>query len=162
MSHQVILEYTETLLRQTVYAFWRRSLGVWYWVVWSLLSFYFVYLCRGDNSWEVGALGAILILGLALPILIYFVHLRNGLAKFRAMGEPTVELNLEDETFTIKSGIGASSLKWSVVTEVWRFPSFWLLMFSKSQFITIPLATVPLEAQQFILNHVSANGGKIG
>ena len=77
------------------------------------------------------------------------------------MGAPTATLSLDDASFTMSSGLGSASLKWSSVTEVWRFPSFWLVLFSKAQFVTLPLASVTAEAQAFILSRVSAAGGKV-
>ena len=156
------LEYTEPLVREAVVAFWRRSLGVGFFVCLGFLLCVFLFMVwEGDRSWGVGALGAFLVLGVGFIVFLYFVHLRNGLAKLRSMGEPTATLSLEDESFTITSGLGSTSLKWSVVTELWRFPSFWLLLFSNAQFITVPLASVPAEAQEFMMNRVRAAGGKI-
>jgi hypothetical protein len=44
---------------------------------------------------------------------------------------------------------------------VWRYPSFWLLFFSKTQFATLPLADFSPEAKAFILERVQDSGGKI-
>ncbi|MFZ4732759.1 MAG: YcxB family protein [Pirellulales bacterium] len=41
-------------------------------------------------------------------------------------------------------------IPWSTVTAVWRFPTFWLLVFSQSQFITIPLESLPLDVRSRI------------
>jgi hypothetical protein len=43
-----------------------------------------------------------------------------------------------------------------------RFPGFWLLFFSKSQYVTIPLADFTPEVEAFFLERVQAAGGKIG
>ncbi len=162
MPHIATLEYTEPLLREAVFAFWRRTVGVGFFIALALLLGSLAFLVwRGDRSWFVGALGAFFILGLGFAFVVYFVHLRNALAKFRGMGAPIATLSLDDASFSMSSGLGSTSLQWSAVTEVWRFRSFWLLLFSKAQFVTVPLATVSAEAQAFILSRVSAAGGKV-
>lgn len=162
MALSTTLEYSEALVREAVRAFWRRTVGVGFVVALTLLAGSLaVLLWHGDRSWFVGAIGAFLLFGLAFAALVYTVHLRNALAKFRGMGPPVATLELADDTFTVASGLGRSSLPWSAVTEVWRYPTFWLLLFSKSQFITLPLASLPADAQTFILARVAAAGGKV-
>ncbi|KQZ30488.1 hypothetical protein [Duganella sp. Root1480D1] len=41
------------------------------------------------------------------------------------------------------------------------YSGFWLLLFSKAQFITLPLETVSQEMQAFVLKSVQASGGKV-
>ncbi len=162
MPHVTTLEYSEPLVRAAVFAFWRRSVGVGFFIALSLIIFSLSFLIwHGDRSWVVGALGAVFLLALTFAFLVYFVHLRNSLAKFRAMGAPVATLSFDDASFTMSSGLGSTSLRWSAVTELWRYPSFWLLLFSKAQFVTIPLATVSPEARAFMLSRVAAVGGKI-
>lgn len=162
MTHVATLQYSEPLLRQAVFAFWRRTVGVGFFLALALIACALGFLLwRGDRSWFVGALGAFLVFGLGFALLVYFVHLRNTLAKFKGMGAPIATLSLEDASFTMSSGLGSTSLQWSAVTEVWCFPSFWLLLFSKAQFVTLPLISVPAETQAFILSRVSAAGGKV-
>ncbi len=162
MLHKITLNYTESLLRQAVYAFWLRTVGIGFFVALSLLACSLAWmLWRGDRSWLVGALGAFLLLGLGMAVLVYFVHLRNTLAKFRAMGAPTAVLELGEASFAVSSGLGSSTLAWSAVTEVWCYPSFWLLLFSKAQFVTLPLASAPPEMQAYILSRVSGAGGRV-
>lgn len=162
MPFVTTLEYTEPLVRGAVVAFWRRTVGIGCFVALALLACSLAFLLwQGDRSWLVGAIGAVLFFGLGFASLVYFVHLRKALSKFRGMGSPVATMELADASFTISSGLGSTSLQWSAVSEVWRFPSFWLLLFSKAQFVTLPLASVPAEAQEFILSRVSAAGGKV-
>ncbi len=37
-----------------------------------------------------------------------------------------------------------------MITEVWRFPRFWLILYSRSQFSTLPLDCLDEETQDFI------------
>lgn len=156
------LEYTEPLVREAVFAFWRRTVGVGFLVAPGLLACALGYLLwHGDRSWLVGAMGACLLFGPGFALLLYAVHLRSAMARFRGMGAPVATIELAEASFTMSSGLGSTSLQWSAISEVWRFPSFWLLLFSKSQFVTLPLAAVPAEARSFILDRVTAAGGKV-
>ncbi len=160
--HQSTLTYTEPLVRKAVFAFWRRTVGIGFFIALGLLSCSLILLIwQGDRSWVVGALGAFLVFGLGFALLVYVVHFRNALAKFRGMGAPTATLLVDDASFTMASGLGSTTLQWSAVTEVWRFPSFWLVLFSKAQFVTFPLASVTADTQSFILKRVAAAGGKV-
>jgi hypothetical protein len=162
MLHKTTLNYTESLLRQAVYAFWRRTVGVGFFVALSLLACSLAWmLWQGDRSWAVGAVGAFLFFGFGFAALVYVVHLRNTLGKFRAMGAASAELELGEASFVVSSSLGSSTLAWSAVTEVWRFESFWLVLFSKAQFVTLPLACVGPEMQAFIVSRVLSAGGKV-
>jgi hypothetical protein len=162
MHHIATLEYSEALVREAVFAFWRRTVGIGFFVALALLACSLAFLLwQGDRSWLVGAMGAFLFFGLGFALLLYVVHLRNALARFRGMGSPVATLELAEASFSLSSGLGSTSLQWSAVSEVWRFPTFWLLLFSKAQFVTLPLATVPVEARDFIIGRVSAAGGKV-
>lgn len=162
LKHQTTLVYTEALLRRAVFAFWLRTVGIGFLVALALLACSLAFLLwRGDRSWFVGALGAFLVFGLGFAALVHRVHLHQSLAKFRAMATPQAELVLDETSFTMTSNLGSSTLHWPAVTEVWRYPTFWLLLFSKAQFVTLPLADVPSDAQALILNRVAAAGGKV-
>jgi hypothetical protein len=162
MTHQTTLRYSETLLRRSVFAFWRRTVGLGF-----LVALVFVggglaqLLYIGDTSWIVGALAVALVVGVSFIVAIYVVHFRNAMQKFRDMGTPEALLVVEDKAFTLTSGIGSTSLAWSSIAEVWCFTDFWLLLFSKAQFSTIPLANVSPEMQTFVLQRVRSAGGKI-
>ena len=162
MQQQATLIYSEPLLRKAVSVFWRRTVGLSF--LFALLftaSSLAVLIWYGDRAWLVGVVGAILFLAIALALLVYFVHRHNALAKFRAMGAPTASLTIDHASLTMTSELGSTTLPWSSVKEIWQYPSFWLLFFSKGQFVTLPLASVPAEMRAFILGRVSATGGKV-
>ena len=61
----------------------------------------------------------------------------------------------------MSSDIGTTTLQWSVVKELWQFPTVWLLLYSKAQFSTLPLACLSPETQAYIVQCVRAAGGKV-
>jgi len=157
------LAYNVPLLRRAAFAFWKRSIGMYLpLAVIVMLAAITSQIANGDRSWIVGVEGAVLLMTLAFMVALYFVHYRNALAKLRAMGgRAEARFVADDETFTLESAIGRSTFAWSSIKEVWCFPAFWLLLFSKAQFATIPLECVPLEMQAHVLDRIRSAGGKI-
>jgi YcxB-like protein len=162
MSHEVILRFDEPLLRRAILCFWWRVIGIRFVIAMVVMAVGLVVLVSGgDRSWFVGVLATVLALGVAFVVAIYVVHYRHSLRVFRKMGDPEATLTLTESSLSMSSGAGSSTIPWSTVTELWQFPDFWLLFFSKSQFVTIPLANFTPDAKAFLLGRVEASGAKI-
>jgi hypothetical protein len=157
MRYVATLHYTEELVRSAVLSFWKRSVG------WKLIAsvvacgagFTFLF-ATGDRSWRVGALGVFVALAALLVAMAYVVHLRQSLKKLRALGSPIATFAAEEACFTLTSDVGSSTFKWSVVHDVWQFEQYWLLLFSRAQFVTLPLADLPGEMRAYVLEKVMA------
>ena len=149
------LRYSEPLLREAVRHFVfrsiRRGLGLRFVVVLALVAAATVYLIvHGDRSWFVGVIGSLFaFVGLFFAI-IYVAHFRNTVGRFRQMRVPEATLSCSEDQFTLKSELGSATMPWSSITEVWRHPHFWLIIFSPSQFSTLPLDCLDDEARAFI------------
>ena len=118
-------------------------------------------LVDGDRTWRVGALGTAVVVGIAMVVAVYFIHYANSLRKFRDMGSPQATFKAEEASFTVASSAGSSTIPWSSVTEVWLLKNCWLLLFSKAQFMTIPLPSASEVFRAFVLQRVVAAGGKV-
>ncbi len=162
MEHETTLEYTVPLLREAVAGFWRRSIGVGMPIALTVcVGAFALLLAQGDRSWVVGFLGAAIAFGAALSIAIYVVQYRNALRKLHDMGSPRATFKASADSFTVRSDSATSTVPWSAVTQVWKFKSCWLLLFSKAQFMTLPLSSVSQDLQAFVLARVAAAGGKV-
>jgi hypothetical protein len=162
MPHEATLIYSTTLLRQAVFAFWRRSVGVGFFVALLVAALGLVVLVvLGQASWLIAALASILVLGIAFAIVVYIAHYRRSLRKFRQMDNPQATFHAEESSFTMSSDIGTTTLQWSAVKELWQFPNVWLLLYSRAQFTTLPLACLPPETQAYIVQCVRVAGGKV-
>jgi YcxB-like protein len=162
MTHQVTLHYDEQLLRRVVLSFWWRVVGPS--TVVALLvavAGLVMVISNGDRSWFVGFLGTVVGMCVIFIVMVYVIHYRNVMHKFGAMGNPEATLVASEESFSLSSGLGSSTLRWASIKEVWQFPTFWLLLFSKAQFVTIPLADLTPDAKAFIVARVQDAGGKI-
>ena len=162
MEYQAKLQYDSALLREALFGFWWRTVTGRLLVALTVSLFGFVYCwVNGDRSWLIGVLGAVLVSGVGMIMAVYFVHLANMKRKIKNMGTPEATFTASDSSFSVASGAGSSTMPWASVTEVWQFKRCWLLLFSKAQFITVPLSNVPEEMREFILQRVTAAGGKI-
>jgi hypothetical protein len=151
----ITLHYSEGLLRRAVRAFWwhvtRWSYAVPLAVGGAALA---VGLWRGDRSWVVGVLGTLLGCLVLISATVYVGHYRSSLGYFRRMRVPEATLELGEERFRLTSELGMSEIGWDAITGVRRYPEFWLLYFSRAQFMTLPTADLPEEARTLILARV--------
>ena len=162
MDRSTTLHFTKPLLRQAVRGFWWRVVGFRFLLALVLVATGLIMAVqRGDTSWLVGVLGSVCALGIGFAVALYVVHYRNSVNKLHAMGRPHATLEVCDSQMTVSSGAGTSSFPWATVTEVWQFNTCWLLVLSKSQFLTLPLADLPPELAAFLLARVRAAGGKV-
>ena len=162
MPHEATLIYSESLLRQAVFGFWHRSVGIGFFVALLIAALGLVVLVAlGQSSWIIGGLATVLAVGLAFAIVVYVVHYRRSLHKFRQMNSPQATFCAEESSFTMVSDIGTTTLQWSAVKELWQFSNVWLLLYSKAQFTTLPLACLSPETQTYIVQCVRTAGGKV-
>jgi len=162
MPHEATLIYSKALLNQAVFAFWRRSVGIGFFVALLIAALGLVVLVAlGQASWLIGALATVLALGIAFAIFVYVVHYRRSLHKFRQMDNPEATFRADESSFTMSSDIGTTTLQWSAVKELWQFPNVWLLLYSKAQFTTLPLACLPPDTRAYIVERIRESGGKV-
>jgi hypothetical protein len=161
-TFEATLVYDEALVREAVFGFWWRSVQRRTLVAWAISAALVAWLwSTGDRSWLVGLLGAALLFSAAMIAAVYHVHRANAMRRLADMGAPTAILTAGADSFTVMSGAGSSTLPWSAIREVWQLERCWLLLLSKAQFMTLPLATVPEEMRRFIAARVAAAGGAI-
>jgi hypothetical protein len=162
MIKPITLHYSEDLMRRAITAFWWRTTG---WNFFAALAFGFALLTylliSGNRSWEVGVFGSVMGFALILAVVIFFTHYRGLLERLRRMRKPEAILEPGEINVRISSDLGTSEFPWNTITEVWRFPDFWLLFFSRGQFITLPIADLDGKAQEIILSRLKSHGTKL-
>ena len=162
MSHEATLIYSESLLREAVFGFWRRSIGMGFILMLVALAVVLgVLVALGAPLWIIVTLAVLLVLAAAVAVALYIGYYRNSLRKFRTMNTPRATFRADESSFTMTSDAGTTTLQWSAVKELWQFPSVWLLLYSKTQFSTLPLACIPPEIQAFVRERVREAGGKV-
>lgn len=161
VTRKIALHYDEKLVREAARSFWRRTVGDMFLRV--LLMFTLAYgaaILMRVHLWMGDVVLSVLVLAYALIIVLYRVHVGNALKKFRKMKAPDAQLSMADETFTLSSDLGVTTLPWSSVTEIWKFERFWLMLFSPSQFATLPMNNFSQEDREILLSHIKKAGGK--
>jgi hypothetical protein len=162
MAHQAPLIYSKQLLQQAVLRFWWHTTGTRFFVALAIAAIGFSMLvANGDTSWLVGVLGAVLAIGVVMTIAVFVVQYRFALSKLKAMGEPRATLSIDEKSVSFSSGAGSTTLPWSAVSKIIQFETFWLLMYSKSQFSTLPTANLSPEIRAYIIERSRAAGAKV-
>ena len=162
MTTTVTLQYTEADVRTAVNCYWKRSIGVTFVAATLFLIAVFVWrVAEGDRSWIIGMLGAFLFLIVVIVAAVYIVPDRHAMTAFRAMSPAEATMTLDESTLSFASSVGSSTVAWSVVKELWRFDRVWLLLFSKAQFVTLPVRCLRPEVQAHITEKVRSVGGRI-
>jgi hypothetical protein len=155
---EVRLCYTEPLLKRAVRCFVfraiRRQLGpLFYIAVAILIGCLFFLIAHHDRSWAVGFIMATILFVAVFFVTIYLAHYRNTVGRFHQMQNPEATLSLGEEQFTVTSELGSATMPWSAITEIWQYPDFWLLLFSKSQFSVLPIKGIDEQVRAFITEH---------
>jgi hypothetical protein len=162
MSHNMTLCYDKHVIRRAVFRFWWRVVGIRLVIALVVTAAGLVVLVAdGNTSWFVGVLATVLAFGIAIMVALYITPYRNALQVLKKMGAPEGTFTASESSLSMSSGAGSGTFPWSAVTELWQFPDLWLMFFSKSQFVTLPLADFSPEAKAFVLERVRASGGKI-
>lgn len=160
--HETTLVYSEALLRQAVFAFWRRSIGTGFWGVWVAAALAVMALwLGGSESWPLVMVCNVLIAAVVLAAAVYWVQWRGAVRKLRGMGRAEAVFRAGADGFTMESGLGSTTLPWTAVEALWCFPQVWLLMFSRSQFSTLPVANLSPALQAFLRERVHSHGGHV-
>ena len=86
MSHEATLIYSESLLREAVFGFWRRSVGMGFILMLVALPVILgVLVALGAPFWLIVTLAVLLVLAAAVAVALYVGYYRNSLRKFRTM-----------------------------------------------------------------------------
>jgi len=160
MSYDLV--YSEALVKSAVARFWRRSIGLRFSII---LSGYIVWVVwqwqRGDHSWVVGAEGTVALFGVAITAAVYVAQYRNAMRKFRHLKDGRATMRFVDGGFRFETAESFAELSWKAITDVWQYPHFWLLIYGRAHFSTLPLASLDDQARKTILDNVVAAGGRI-
>lgn len=153
--HVVTLHYSERLIRRAVSAFVWRSIGKEAIITVVVATALMVFWLQGARGWGFGFVCGMVVVAVLLPPVVFAVHYRQSIGKLRALRSPQGTLSWDEREFTLASDLGSSTLPWSAVQRVWRFDEFWLLLFSRAQFVTLPLASLDEATRAQIVGTVA-------
>ena len=145
--------YTESLLRDAVRTYVLRRFVVEQKRLWMLsglmliMSGYFGW--KGEPPWVVALAVSGALMAPALMALAWWVHLSNTLGALLLMKTPRAEIGLRDDALELSSEAGKGELPWSVLTEIWERPGYWMFFTGRNRFNVLPRSAVPEDAQAF-------------
>jgi hypothetical protein len=154
----VTLRYTEALVRRAAKHFCWQQTGLLYVMVSiGLIS----RLARGDHTWLTGVFGTILVFGVLLPVALYRAQLAGALERYRVLDNQLAQFKGDESFFVGQSAAGSNKLPWTTIASVRRYEALWLLVFRKAGFMTFPLEGVPTVDRDYLIDRVTAHGGRV-
>jgi len=152
--------FTKQIIKDSVYLWWKTVVG-WHTVLIGIILLGLsVYLyTEGNDSWYIGALGSISLLGILIFVTSYIYKLRQSL-QFLS-NDNSVKYNFAQDYFSTEAHTGRSEIKWSLIKKVLKRQDIWLLFLSGGQYLTLPVDELSDEGKAFILSRVSETGGKV-
>src|SRR5262245_61749901 len=108
-------------------------------MVFLLVPIGYLYF-TGDRSWLVGGLALAWMFAAMVMGLFYGSHMHASMSRLHSMKAPEATVEVLDDVLRFTSDVGKSEVVWRAVREIWCLPRLWLVMFSPSQFVTLPAA----------------------
>jgi hypothetical protein len=71
------------------------------------------------------------------------------------MKAPVGQFMLTEETFTVSTELGSSTLPWSSIESLSEQDGFWLLYTSPTSALTVPVATIETTALDFLKQKIA-------
>ena len=96
---------------------------------------------------------------LAIPsmlILGYWFRIQESLKRLALLENGILSLTVDESSITVESAIGKSAMKWLLFSELWEFPTNYLLLYSNHQFITLPKDQITPDLINFIRGRLKA------
>lgn len=150
-SHEFEVIYTESTLRGAVQTYiFRRFVADQkrLWVLSGLMAAMAVYFAwKGQPAWVIALAASAALMAPVLAALGWWVHLSSTLETFKRMGSPRASIGFRDDALILASDQGKGELPWSVLTEIWDRPGYWMIFTGRNRFNVIPKANVPEDAQ---------------
>jgi hypothetical protein len=91
----------------------------------------------------------------------YVLAMRQAGSYVKKWGESEIVYRLTDDILHISAPHGQADYPWRVFDRVLRFKRFWLLFFSRTQFLIMPADMTEGGAGEFVIAKVRENGGKV-
>jgi hypothetical protein len=151
----VTLHYTQSIMKQAIGNYIKRvylkrmlwlSIGAL-----GLVTYSFAFI---DSPWLQACTVVPVVTIPAMLVLGYWFRLGHSLKALALLKNGRVKMTLSDSSITLESAIGKSETNWKIYTELWEFPTNYLLFYTNYQFLTLPKDQVSAEFIAFIRSHL--------
>jgi hypothetical protein len=155
---EVAVEYSDTLISATTRRLLLRSFGWKRLVLVVAIVLADLYLLSfGNHDWVFGvAITCLIILIVVLPTRYIMAYYRS-MSVFQEPSLRTATFTFTEEGLSVKTGLGISTLNWSAIKKIRRFPEAWLFFLTDRQYFILPIQQVNETTQQFILDKVGGH-----
>ena len=102
----------------------------------------------GAPGWFLLLFGGFLVASVLLPLFFYIA--RPAAAAQLARKHPVRHITLSEEGLTVRTGEHNMVVSWTRVRHVWASPGYTLLVLGKSVCVSVPVASLPAGAREFI------------
>jgi hypothetical protein len=159
--YEFTVTYTEDIARRSVQVVCGRvirRLFDWKLCAAALVTIVALVLSHSSHevSWLEGAVGALLGILVAFAIILYRAYLRQSLGRLRRMKSATGHFLVTDETLTVSTDLGSSTVPWSSFVGMSEHPGFWVLNLAPIAGLTLPTLDVSADALNFIRRKIGA------
>lgn len=165
-AYQFDVRYSESQLRSAVRTLYRYILRQQIdWKLFVALGLIVLALwlhgTRPGLQWYEWMLAGVAAFACAFLILLYRAHLRQSLERLRAMKEPVARFCVTEDSLTVTSDLGSSTMPWTTFTAALDAPGSLLLVVGRTAMITVPTAGVDAAALEFIRAKVNRPQGAV-
>ena len=78
------------------------------------------------------------------------------------MRDRHVTVRIEPESITLRTSEHVSTMKWSLIKQVWSFPDVLLLFtYGRANYVGIPVAAIGPESKRYVEDRIRQHGGKV-
>jgi hypothetical protein len=158
------LVYDDVLMKRAAAAYWRRTVGTFFWITIATLTacLWWLWFVRREMATTLLVIGAGVVgFEVLCAAAIYFINRRLLLDSLPMLTGAPATLRAEAESFTVLTAVGETKARWSEVKEIARHRDFWFVFVSKTPCLTLPTAGLSTAMQDFFLGQVAASGGKV-
>ncbi len=160
MQLEITYQYTPQLAKTASRRFIRRQAAGSFLAIAVLPALGVAAYLSGIGS------SCLLIISIGLPVLIasmWWSYHRRAADACKTLPDPRVTLLLEAESIGFRTSEHSSTLKWTRVKQVWRFPDV-LLLFTydtNAGYTAVPTKELGGEGTLHLLEKVREHGGKV-
>jgi len=98
---------------------------------------------------------AVLLTVLVLSVAyIYYLRRRTSDVFLRRSKDSIVNFTFTNDGVRAESDLATSEIKWALFDEILKFKNLWLLIYSRSGYLTLPIDGISEECRAFIESHV--------
>ncbi|HPF58702.1 MAG TPA: YcxB family protein [Candidatus Competibacteraceae bacterium] len=156
------ITYSEPQVRRAVRAFYgfilKRELDWKLYLALGLVITGLILRSRGDRiGWFEWSLCGVLVSGTLFFFMMYRVHLQQSLERLYQMQTRIVRFHAQDDSLTVASDLGSSTVPWSTFTSMLDRPDCLILGVRKTAMIMIPKPEVDTAALDFIRTRVAGH-----